>query len=104
MGQLISLPITPHQGEQMSFLSRANKITDWHTVAKTYLKGRTIVDVRYLNAMEVEEMGWYRSGLMLFLDNGSQVMVQQDDEGNGPGALSVTTSNDGFVLLPTIFR
>jgi hypothetical protein len=76
-------------------------IARWESVAKSHLKDRTIVDMFYLNKKEVEDMAWYRSGLVLVLDNGAQVVVQQDDEGNGPGALLVSTSTDS-IILPTI--
>jgi hypothetical protein len=35
------------------------------------------------------------------LDNGAQVIARQDDEGNGPGALEVSTA-ESSVVLPTI--
>ena len=73
----------------------------WNTIAMKEMRGRTIVHTKYMTSEDVKAMGWYRSGLVLFLDNGAQVFVQQDDEGNGPGALLVTYENDD-VLLPTL--
>lgn len=75
--------------------------TTWAETARTHLKGRTIIEVFYLPDDEVEDLGWDASGLVLLLDNQTQVLVQQDDEGNGPGALLVI-SDAGGLTLPTI--
>jgi hypothetical protein len=75
--------------------------TYWRDVALKHLQGRTIVDAFYLSANEREAIGWDQSGIILILDNNAQILVQQDDEGNGPGALSIDTP-DSHVLLPTI--
>lgn len=76
-------------------------VAEWEKVARDELKGRTIVNVFYLNKQETREIGWHRSGLVLVLDNGAQVIARQDDEGNGPGALEVSTA-ESSVVLPTI--
>lgn len=76
-------------------------VAKWNAVAMKELRGRTIVHTMYMTSEDTKAMGWYKSGLVLFLDNGAQVFVQQDDEGNGPGALLVTYENDD-VLLPTL--
>ncbi len=75
--------------------------TKWNTIAMKELRGRTIVHTLYMLPEQAEKMGWYKCGLVLFLDNGAQVFVQQDDEGNGPGALLVAHSNHE-VILPTL--
>lgn len=54
----------------------------WTAEAKRVLVGRTIVDAWYADAFGVG-----RKGLCLTLDNDVVLVVQQDDEGNGPGAL-----------------
>jgi hypothetical protein len=75
--------------------------TKWENIAKTHLAGRTIKNVFYMNPEDVENMGWFESGLVLVLDNGVQVLVQQDPEGNGPGSLYLAGETDG-VILPAI--
>jgi hypothetical protein len=51
------------------------------------LDGLKIVEARYLTAEEAESnFGWDRSGLVLFLSNGENIVFSRDDEGNGPGA------------------
>jgi uncharacterized protein Smg (DUF494 family) len=73
----------------------------WESEAKRLLEGRTIKGVRYLTIEEQDEMYWHRRGLVLFLDNGDQVIVSQDDEGNGPGALHVN-GEDTSQILPVL--
>ena len=72
----------------------------WAKRALKKLKGRKIVDVRYLTNEEVEEMGWYGSSLVIFLDDGSNFFASKDDEGNGPGALF--GSWDDLAVIPVI--
>lgn len=61
----------------------------WDGIAAGWLKGRTIVDVRYWTEEERSQItyGNRGRGIRLFLDNGVEVDVMSDDEGNGPGAL-----------------
>jgi hypothetical protein len=82
-------------------MNLATKSAKWGTIAKGHLVGRTIKNVFYLNEHDVEEMGWYQSGVVLVLDNNVQVLVQEDDEGNGPGSLLLISENES-VILPTL--
>lgn len=75
--------------------------TKWTKVASAALVGRKITRVEYLSKENCGHMDWYESGLVLFLDNGAQVLVQCDDEGNGPGSLVVQTKTTDLIL-PTI--
>lgn len=58
----------------------------WTRYAARRLTGRTIASVRYLTADEARMSGWYQCGLVLTLDDGAELSLQSDDEGNGPGA------------------
>ena len=54
----------------------------------TKLIGRTIVDVRYMDAGERKAMMWdSRTPPVLVLDSGDLIYPARDDEGNGGGAL-----------------
>jgi hypothetical protein len=53
----------------------------------THLIGRKIVNVRHLNPEECESFGWYKSPLALWLDDGTILIPQSDDEGNDGGAM-----------------
>jgi len=59
-----------------------------------------IKGVRYMTDAEVEAFGWGAKSVVLFLDNGTEIVVSQDDEGNGPGALFVTKKNGDQETIP----
>ena len=69
----------------------------WAAEVRELLVGRTITAVRYMSSEEMDELGWYRSGIVLTLDNGLSLFPSRDDEGNDAGAL-FTTSEE----MPTI--
>lgn len=76
----------------------------WNKEARKWLRGRKIVDARYPTVEEAKEHfeDWYGNvGLILWLDDGTTVMFQQDDEGNGPGAAYVSNKEESEVL-PTM--
>lgn len=72
--------------------------TWWNEIAAKLLKGRTITDVFYMNQEEAEEMGWDSRGLVIVLDDGSQLIPQADDEGNDAGALSWANATRSQIL------
>lgn len=73
----------------------------WNDTAAKILKGRTITDVFYMSQEEADELGWQGRGIVLVLDDGSQVIPQTDDEGNDAGALS-WANPDGYQILPVL--
>jgi hypothetical protein len=77
------------------------KTAKWEALAKKHLVNRKISDLFYMGDGDVNAMGWYESGLVLVLDNGMQVIVQQDPEGNGPGSLYLAGETES-VILPAI--
>lgn len=56
-------------------------------LAEKYLKGRTIVEVRYMDPEEAAKFGWYNRPLLLILDDGTVLIPSQDYEMNDGGAL-----------------
>ena len=72
----------------------------WEAKIKKKLVGRKIVDVRYMNDDEQEEFSWMTKGIIIFLDDGSNLMPQSDDEGNDAGAIS--TSWEDLPIIPVI--
>ena len=76
-------------------------VEHWNKEAQARLVGRTIVAVSYTSAQEVESFGWYARGLSLELDDGTLLILSQDDEGNGPGALFGENGVESF-RLPVI--
>lgn len=78
-----------------------DRVAEWEKIAKDTLVGRTITDAFYLNDQEISEMDWYEYGLVFVLDNGATILVQQDDEGNGPGSLYVQKGSM-TIILPAV--
>jgi hypothetical protein len=70
----------------------------WTKVAQDVLKGKTIVDVRYLNDEEMKMMGWYKRPICFFLNDGTSCILSADDEGNDGGVLFYGESG----VLPTL--
>lgn len=72
----------------------------WSNDANKQFAGRKIVEIRWLNRAERDDMGWYASSPVLILDNGDAIFASADDEGNGPGALF--TNNEKMPVIPVI--
>ena len=73
-------------------------IKEWTKNAQDVLKGKTIVEVRYLNDKEMENMGWYKRPICFFLNDGTSCILSQDDEGNDGGVLFYGSNG----VLPTL--
>lgn len=72
----------------------------WEKIANDQLKGRKIVECRYLSDEEMENLGWYRKAVVIQLDDGNLIWPSADDEGNNAGALF--TNNEQQPVLPVI--
>jgi hypothetical protein len=70
---------------------------EWIKFANDNLAGRTITRVDYLDTLDGD-----REGAVLQLDNGVSVVVSQDDEGNGPGALFLVRGDNQFATIPVL--
>lgn len=70
-------------------MSNLEILKKWNLAAHA-LVGRTITAASYMSDKEMEEMGWDQRALVLRLDNGTTLIPMQDDEGNGPGAISAS--------------
>ena len=79
-------------------VQQTEMIEKWDKVSQDVLKGRTIVEVRYLNDEEMEMMGWYNRPICFFLDNGVSCILSSDDEGNDGGVLFYGENG----VLPTL--
>lgn len=64
----------------------------------TDLVGRKIVSVAPMDDNNFQITGWYKRPFVLTLDDGSILIPQCDDEGNGGGALAWFTINDDTLL------
>ena len=57
----------------------------WQEKANKHLVNKTIKEVRWVQWDADED----NTGLVMILNNGATLWLQQDDEGNGPGALYI---------------
>ena len=73
--------------------------------ARQLLSGCTVRDVRYMTPQEANDLGWYKVGLVIWLESEEdeegntytiQLIVQEDDEGNDRGVIDyVVTDKEG---------
>ena len=76
-----------------------------NAAARQRLLRRRIVEVRYLNPDECNQLMWSQTGVVMVLDNGTTVYAARDAEGNDAGALhGVTRSGEEFVLPEILGR
>lgn len=61
---------------------------EWEKRARDLLVGRRITHVQYTPREAASHQMWDERGIELYLDDGTILFVQRDDEGNGPGALA----------------
>ena len=78
-------------------MSKKDLEQKWVKAISDKLVGKTIKEVRYISDKEARDMGWHARSVAIQLSDGGWVFPMQDDEGNGPGALSTTYKD-----LPTI--
>lgn len=71
----------------------------WEDRCSKFLIGKTIKSVRYLNTSEMEDLGWTKKSLVLFIEDG-YMYASSDDEGNNAGAYFC--SFKGLQGIPTI--
>lgn len=61
------------------------------------LVGRRIVVARYLSDTEMKDIGWeyeYEPGIFITLDDETEILIQRDGEGNGPGRILLADKDD----------
>ena len=74
-------------------------MASWNTAARQRLLNRRIVEVRYLNPQECQQLMWGLASVLLVLDDGTTVYAARDAEGNDAGALhGVSRLGEEFVL------
>lgn len=75
----------------------------WNRKAQKVLEGRTIVQAFYMSEEEAnKEFGWDSRPLIIELDNGTQLVISADDEGNDGGSLFYATDEEPNGVLPTL--
>jgi hypothetical protein len=79
-------------------VTKLETLTKWNKIAKEVLEGRKIVEVRYMNDKEMEDIGWDSRPICFLLDNDVICILSSDDEGNDGGVLFYGSNG----VLPTL--
>jgi|TARA_R110000744_G_scaffold101210_1_gene195105 hypothetical protein len=77
-----------------------NNDEKWQLRAAMALKGRTITSVSFMTVEEANKWDWSKRPLMINLDDGNQMIISQDDEGNDGG--SIFTTFEDLPVIPTL--
>lgn len=85
---------------QKKFSELSEEERQQHFIRKADIVDCTIKAVRYMTEKEADEMGWGGKSVVLVLDNGTEVVVSGDDEGNHAGALFICKKNGDQETLP----
>ena len=72
----------------------------WNKICQKHLIGKRIIQGRYMNQKEVDDLGWEQTPLVIFFNDGSYMFPSQDDEGNDGGSLF--TSFKDLSVIPVI--
>jgi|TARA_R110002020_G_scaffold168670_1_gene357572 hypothetical protein len=72
----------------------------WNKICQKHLIGKRIIQVRYMNQKELDDLGWEQTPLVIFFNDGSYMFPSQDDEGNDGGSLF--TSFKDLSVIPVI--
>ena len=76
----------------------SNIVRKWIDKAEEILLKRRITHVEYMSTEEAKDYMWYKRPVVMYLDNGTRLIIQSDDEGNDGGALWYGTSDNQDVL------
>tara|TARA_Y100001963_G_scaffold44477_1_gene62449 strand:+ start:153 stop:410 length:258 start_codon:yes stop_codon:yes gene_type:complete len=76
----------------------SNIVRKWNDKAEEVLLKRRITHVEYMSTEEAKDYMWYKRPVVMYLDNGTRLIIQSDDEGNDGGALWYGTSENQDVL------
>jgi len=71
-----------------------------------HFEGKKIEFVRYLTPKECANFGWNKSPLAFWLDDGTCLIPQSDDEGNEGGAMmhmDLQWNRDGYIKEPVVY-
>jgi len=83
-------------------MSEAELTEYWDGKVRDFLIGKRIKDARYQTFEEANDFGWDDRGIVVWFEDGSNFIVQRDDEGNGAGALNIADAKGKEDILPTL--
>lgn len=67
----------------------------------TYLKGKTIKEVTWLDDSSMENLMWYKKPVVIHFTDGSIIIPQSDDEGNDGGSMYFQDEETSDVIYVT---
>ena len=67
----------------------------------TYLKGKTIKEVTWLDDSSMENLMWYKKPVVIHFTDGSILIPQSDDEGNDGGSMYFQDEETSDVIYVT---
>ena len=70
----------------------------WTGVAEKQLLNKRIIKVEYMEQEECDTYGGFNRPITFFLDDGTRVIAQKDDEGNDGGVLTCLTKTTEEIL------
>lgn len=73
----------------------------WTKQAETLLVGKVIKSVRFMTKQEIDVMGWYNGGIIITLNDGTQLYPSADEGGNDSGVIFFNHRNK-FGMIPTL--
>ncbi len=72
----------------------------WEKLVSKHLVGKKIVKIKWLSANDTEQIyGWDQQPCQIYLDDGTILTPQSDDEGNESGAIG--TNLFDLPIIPT---
>lgn len=88
----------------MKMIPKSEQTAHWSNEAAKHLKGRTVVECRYLTAEEAQAMDWYFRPVVIVFDDGTYIFPSADDEGNNGGSIfgGNFASQDRNFTLPVL--
>lgn len=66
----------------------------WTKLAEKLLLGRKIIKIEWQTTDEANTYDWFNQAIKLYLDDGTIIMPQNDDEGNDAGVLLHINPNE----------
>ena len=75
----------------------------WNRKAQFVLQGKTIEKVFYMSQKEAnEDFGWYKRPVVMVLNDGTEIVISADDEGNDGGSIFYASKEELDGVLPTL--
>lgn len=67
-------------------------------MARKQFIGRRITDVCFMDQESADEMGWSYRGIVITLDDGTQLYPSRDEEGNDAGVIFTSLEGELSVI------